>query len=900
MDPPNSAADEPLPNNGTKKQKQGEKKRYFCTVAGCNRDYSRAEHLYRHQLNHNPKEIFRCKYAGCGRAFVRQDLCSRHQERHFARARQEQASTDNRLLRSADAPDETSAIVASASSLGSTRSPTQERAHLPPSSPSDSGEPDSSVHRDGDKSVEICEQHAASEPQGAVTKAPASPLLEPGQTTLAPQYLGLSVPNHQMAPLPYSPPQSGRRMTDSSLNARLGLNGGNIQFGDGNLPFSDSNIQFSDSPTSVRDEFTSWLFDDINALPAINYDGLGLMATTDGFGNPIYPSFFDDSEFDNMLPMLSPGSTAGQSISWSATSTAGMGFSEEKRQAILSFMDARFIEDDSSEAGDRLKEELYQGNRDHDDHPLSLASMHSYVRAFWLHFNDQFPILHRPTFCADETNVQLLLAVMIIGASHIDNPGSAGAKAFAYFCAQHLRWQVFRHPDSRPPAKLWVFQTLVLLEVFEKAKSSRALHERSNVHSPTTITLMRRGTALVNDQVEDPNHHKPTSPEQWWRRWIQTEATRRAAFVAFILDAYFSVMFGHNSVMSVHEIHLPLPCDDALWSATSAAEVARVEASLHANGVKAPTFTEAMKRIMTGRKVTINNFGRTILMAGMFSVIWHMQQRDLQMNVLGMSRERAGGLPNNWKEPLEKSIDFWKKDFDDSLTHMQQASLPWQHHQRKSLQAETRQASGILSHLAHMFLHVDFRDCQMVAGASSIGGKPVTDRARATAKTRLRDWASSSSGRSAVFHALQCLREIFLDPSHDSGPRYRAANDHQLVRPWAFYIAGLIIFTWGYITDGLLRPFPSHLLRSPRAMTVLPQDWEVTDQVRNAAYQDAQLYLSTIGSVTSPQELDRIKAGRNNVVGLLRTLEFAFQDAKWELLQEASVRLQGAVLRLER
>ncbi|RMZ82188.1 hypothetical protein DV738_g1805, partial [Chaetothyriales sp. CBS 135597] len=896
MDPPNSASEnEPSPNN-TRKQKQGEKKRYYCTVTGCNRDYSRAEHLYRHQLNHNPKEIFRCKYAGCGRAFVRQDLCTRHQERHFARAKQEQASTDNRLLRSADAPDEISAIVASASSLRSTRSPTQERAHLPPSSPSNSGEPDSSLHQDAEQTVEICGQ-PDSEPQDAVTKATGSPLPEIDQTTtLAPQYLGLSVQTHRIAPMSYSPPQSGRRMTASSVNGQqLGLNGG------GNLQFGDGNLQFSDSPASLRDEFTSWLFDDINALPAINYDGLGLMANTDGFGNPIYPSFFDESEFDNMLPMLSPGSTAGQSANWSATSTAGMSFSEEKRLAILAFMDARFIEDDSADGGDRLREELYQGNRDHDDHPLSLASMHSYVRSFWLHFNDQFPILHRPTFCPDDTNVQLLLAVMIIGASHIDGQGSAGAKAFAYFSAQHLRWQVFRHPDSRPPAKLWVFQTLVLLEIFEKAKSSRALHERSNVHSPTTITLMRRGTALVSDQEEaNANHHKSTSPEQWWRRWIQTEATRRAAFVAFILDAYFSVMFGHNSVMSVHELHLPLPCDDALWSATSAAEVARVEASLHANGVKAPTFTEAMKRIMTGRKVTINNFGRTILMAGMFSVIWHMQQRDLQMNVLGMSRGHAGGLPNNWKEPLGKSIDFWKKDFDDSLAHMQQASLPWQHSRRKSLQAETRQASSILCHLAHMFLHVDFRDCQVIAGASNIGGKPVTDRARTTVKTRLRDWVASSGGRSAVFHALQCLREVFLSPSHDSGPRYRAANDHQLVRPWAFYIAGLIIFTWGYITDGLLRPFPSHLLRSPRAMTVLPQDWELTDQVRNAAYQDAQLYLSTIGSVTSPQELDRIKAGRNNVVGLLRTLEFAFQDSKWELLQEACVRMQGAVLLLER
>lgn len=36
----------------TKKRKLSvEKRRYHCTFPGCSRDYSRAEHLYRHQLN---------------------------------------------------------------------------------------------------------------------------------------------------------------------------------------------------------------------------------------------------------------------------------------------------------------------------------------------------------------------------------------------------------------------------------------------------------------------------------------------------------------------------------------------------------------------------------------------------------------------------------------------------------------------------------------------------------------------------------------------------------------------------------------------------------------------------------------------------------------------------------
>ncbi len=49
-------------------------------------------------------------------------------------------------------------------------------------------------------------------------------------------------------------------------------------------------------------------------------------------------------------------------------------------------------------------------------------------------------------------------------------------------------------------AKLWVFQTLLLLELYEKMFSTRELHERAHIHHATTITLMRRGRSLIANQ----------------------------------------------------------------------------------------------------------------------------------------------------------------------------------------------------------------------------------------------------------------------------------------------------------------------------------------------------------------------------------------------------------------
>lgn len=60
-------------------------KKYQCPAADCGKAYSRAEHLYRHQLNHTPKQIYHCDFPGCDRHFVRADLCARHKERHTAK-----------------------------------------------------------------------------------------------------------------------------------------------------------------------------------------------------------------------------------------------------------------------------------------------------------------------------------------------------------------------------------------------------------------------------------------------------------------------------------------------------------------------------------------------------------------------------------------------------------------------------------------------------------------------------------------------------------------------------------------------------------------------------------------------------------------------------------------------
>lgn len=60
----------------------------ICEQAPCHAITARPTDIcrrYRHQLNHNPKQIYKCDFPDCTRQFVRLDLCNRHRDRHTAK-----------------------------------------------------------------------------------------------------------------------------------------------------------------------------------------------------------------------------------------------------------------------------------------------------------------------------------------------------------------------------------------------------------------------------------------------------------------------------------------------------------------------------------------------------------------------------------------------------------------------------------------------------------------------------------------------------------------------------------------------------------------------------------------------------------------------------------------------
>ncbi|KAL2159789.1 hypothetical protein VTH06DRAFT_1922 [Thermothelomyces fergusii] len=953
------------PARKRRRSRKGLDKKFECPEQGCGKSYSRAEHLYRHQLNHNPKQVYRCGIGDCQRTFVRLDLCNRHKERHTAKG--------SALSRKDSMMSQASPVADSRPSFPTTGSASPEvsrpgTAYTKPrslslqyQSPKDAvGSPYAQIpntpaatyangtsngvdymHHEPAAYSHMAQRPAHHSPQdqrrpSIQTNVGPYGVLSP--ISAQPGYHNQSHDTPQPAnAIPYVPPQNfppfslppsdfatsstGAVARDDRQAYAPSTSGeyaeqqpqstGEMMLLDQmampqTMPVFGSDSILNKSPyVAIPEDFVAYLFNthgDSSPVTGVPMQGQGY--NYGEFSNQYNVPYYNDPNQLGYFPAV-----AGPQQVMSVTNLLDQNLpesviSEEKATEIYEFIKERFHENGHAPV-ERQREAILEGDRNDDAHMLSRKMMQAYIGSYWLHFSDQVPILHKPTFSPDKTPNLLLIAMMTIGAACLDKAhGQKVTKAGAQlsnFLAWHLRWEMFQDPNCRPPAKLWVFQTLLLLELYEKMYSTRELHERAHIHHATTITLMRRGRALIGKSAMDspPNARDDkangsrqssasgvcATPEEWWQQWVMNESTRRAAFAAFVIDSIHATMFGHSTVMVAHEMRLPLPCDDKMWKATSGPEVARIDANLMSVGNKAISFLEGLKRTLSGQEVQTNAFGRTILMAGLLSVSWHMNQRDLQVNSLGGGVSQALGGRDKWRGTLTRAFDSWKSDFDKTLLRRGEAD-PYNYEDRNEANV-VFESRMVLHHLAHMAMHVDIVDCQIFARAKRLLGRAIGPQDLNSAQRRMKDiWAPSAKARDATYYALKFLQSVLLPDTVDTpgsnggygrqNELYSARDDVLLNRPWVLYFAALVVWCYGYALEGANpnQPMPTTQQEKVRMM---------------------REYLLKYGSVSSPEELKSMKGiGHNTPV--LMVLKDTFGDSRWELLHEGATLMNNCIL----
>lgn len=529
---------------------------------------------------------------------------------------------------------------------------------------------------------------------------------------------------------------------------------------------------------------------------------------------------------------------------------------------------------------------------------ISMDFLHECVRQYWDVVSPRLPIVHQPTFSPTRCPIYLLLVMIALGAAQVHDHSPTGEhedyKALANLIIASIRLEILGDKGAVPPVDLWVAQALLLVEFYEKMYSTRKLHERGHIYHVVTLNLLRRGSPLIGKAgLESPpdeqNGVEPGGDDRtWWVRWAETEAMHRVVFAAFMMDVIHAAMFGHASDMAPHEIRLPLPCDEALWSATSQENMRQLEGTLRMYGVGKPVFfLDGLKRALHGQEVRTHSFGRMIIMCGLLSVGWHLRHRETHLKWLDIA-PNASEMRDKWCKMLLKAFDDWKTSFDDAVSSGGASSADPSGSGQQTASNGLIQSAAVLYHLAHISLYVDIIDCQVYAGAKRLVGRKVSSRDLANVNSRMAVWAGQLLTRRAILHAFKLLHRILVDPrqkkiasiqeypgSGRGGPiQYSTRADSDPHRPWIMYYATLSIwsFTQAVKAQGQSRPAPSFNPSRTRGVHNVPE------------------YLSRVAKLS---ELDSATATTlsDGVPDLLDVVYKLLSQSHWELLKEACQRL---------
>lgn len=903
-----------------RRSRKGLEKQYACDEPNCGKKFTRLEHLYRHQLNHKPKEIFHCTWPGCEKTFVREDLKIRHIERHerrqsgkspSGRRKSTSSSRNGNDHQSGTSPLDFQSNNANGKMNGSSPSMLYNGAGSPNSlflgEFSDASTPQL-VKTESGYGFNAYSSGYYNSPAAA---AAAANTTMGGIRNVATSVMESSLPSTSSNGTyhPVGRPVSDLRTTSDFITHKQqqqqqqqqhqqqqhqNENNTNSQNG-GDTNKNDKQQQQLQQTEANPSDLISWLFSD--TVLADSKDPLQMS-----------PSFYSFDSPMSLHSLLSPPETQDEPTT----------ITEHKRRELMNYIPS------------------IEGHQD-----ANLPDLQRYLAKYWACIHPQYPILHKPTFDVHKCPNGLLWTMLLVGAA-IDKSHDLASKI-----AEPLRWLLFGSPDFHPPTKLWIIQALVLLELFEKTMSNRKAHERAHIHHATTLQLLRRGSVLRG--IESPKELDP------WNRWIETEAAKRAALMAFVIDVFDATMFGHSMVMAVHEIRLSLPCPENIW--------AEFPGDKGIPRLQNTPFLVALKKLLNHTHVDTGPFGRRVLLAGLLCLSHQMQQRDLQICSVGL-----GQFKETWREVLGPAYSFWKNDYDKSLPGHSDVPGEMVPNTNYSYVMELQGCTSSFYHLAHMTLFITFLDLQAYAGCPATLNQTIRQVDHENSVRKINEWAVSVYGRQAYWHAIQFLREMYLteqnkeakslyfatcncpdpidDPEHEheheheeapkpppepvkekksstssaSGRKrgknkkepkaplremikleYNAFNDPVGKRPNAVYLCALLVWSLGYCLEGpentVLADTMSSIERDLRHANdeqsgIKPENMSPEEAINLvesdtnhiSSAEDGYEFLHRL-SQYEPHEIINT-TGKNNTVGLLRMVIQSLKFHHNELVQE--------------
>jgi hypothetical protein len=135
----------------------------------------------------------------------------------------------------------------------------------------------------------------------------------------------------------------------------------------------------------------------------------------------------------------------------------------------------------SPQARDGLMREINQSHPTRPDgseiissDPLfSLSSLQHYSDLFFTRFNSSYPLIHQATFDSNNVHNFLLMSILLLGATYSDKE----AHLLAVCIHDIMRPLIHSSKEFCTRPKLWMLQTILLVECFGKSRAGEKQHD---------------------------------------------------------------------------------------------------------------------------------------------------------------------------------------------------------------------------------------------------------------------------------------------------------------------------------------------------------------------------------------------------------------------------------------
>lgn len=884
-------------NSTVSKKRKRSRGPFICEFPNCGKKFSRSDHLTRHQVNHT-SERFICEFEDCGKEFARIDVKKKHEARHEKRRTNSQIQMNYKRGKSESVFVNSTAVFNKYDSPNELRGSTIAEEKYDNEVSNFNKENNNIIDINGGK-LDINEEDTN-----------MNLLMEINTTN-----------NFNIS----SPPLY------NNLNLVLKNQNDNIPINkncekDSNSPHSYTTTENQISPHEKSN--SSFIpLNNSNTIKEIsssdNRNNTSISVLNNGYYNNIEKSeeLFYSTEMLRFLLGNSENVSPSSIINLEQVTNGAFqnNADDQMGRNSISVLEEVFAispdfpnENCQTEIDTQILFRMIQHIPKLENNPdFTVRKIKWYLELYWSLYHCQYPILHRPSFSTNEASPLLLLSMVMTGASLVkkvtlpsdlifENPSQ-----LAMDIAVPLRWLIFSCDQAKPPCKSWVLQSLIILESYEIVSSSRSLHERAVIYNGAKIQLLRRSPILGGDPFKSFESDTSRS-KHLWNTWIESESMKRAALMSFNLDTIHAVVFGHPINIFSNQIKLSLPCPDDIW------EYKNMDRSKAPYSVtETPLFLDALKCLLIGKSVTVDSFGRQIILAGLINLILQMEQNASQRANFGWKT-----VEKSWKNEISSAIKFWKSQLPEGNCCLTLSSVYYANATTPplppSLMPEDTRCKFPVYHAAQIYLRITHYDYIVFAGAPKRMNVPILIEDYNIVVKRIDKWSKSKSGKLSVINALILLFEMLLSPENSVDVvnyYYEPDKDPFIYRPNVIISAILSLWAYAFHVFGPESLFKSPDLRHQLKSGFIPAMEDGSyylRRIRSELVKKTGITFTSLDHMSSEENnnamneyckvLPQIK-GLHHLIGLLRTLETSYLGCGWQVGREYAKLLGNCIRR---